>query len=59
MDRDNIIVQGSGMYISPETTVIRLNSEQFFLNGSNEGTGEICEGFPGEKSPFINDWGNF
>lgn len=58
MDRDNIIVQGSGKYISPETTVIRLNSEQFFLNGSNEGTGDIDEGFPGEKNPLINYWGD-
>lgn len=58
MDRDNIIVQGSGKYISPETTVIRLNSEQFFLNGSNEDTGKIYKGYPGEKDPFINDWGD-
>ena len=58
MDRDKIIFQGSGKYVSPETTVIMLNSEQFFLNGSNEGLGKIYDGYPGEKDPFINDWGN-
>ncbi|MGN1221054.1 MAG: hypothetical protein ACI4TU_08950 [Candidatus Cryptobacteroides sp.] len=58
MDRDKIKVQGSGKYVSPETAVIRLSSEQFFLNGSNEDLGKICDGYPGEKNPITNDWGD-
>ena len=58
MDRNKKTSHCAGNYASPETMVIRLNSEQIFLNGSNEDSWDIYEGYPGEKDPITNDWGN-